>query len=177
MNKNIYFVLILMISAIAGILSSLAYPQYIVAQETQYGNDSQYNIESQYGSESQSFDKNESNICESCHNDPQDLKPHVNGGNFCLDCHGGKVHDYHKGPDAVSVDCITCHGFPPIIPQVNKTDGTGSIIVCDTCHAPPPDSYKSSNGNLILIHQSRSTYCINCHGTEIGETHKKILEK
>ena len=164
MSKKISIELLLIISVLAGIISALAYPQYIIPQELQQS------------VEFQSMANNEDLKCESCHKDPQNITSHVNGGNFCLYCHGGKVHDYHKETDTVNVDCITCHGFPPIIPQAKKTEDPGNIIVCNNCHAPPPDSFKSSHGNLILIHQSRGTYCINCHSNKIGENHIEIME-
>jgi|GEM_PF-6589938 len=164
MSKNTSFEIILIISVLAGIFGALAYPQHIIPQETQIG------------VESQSIEKNDALKCEFCHKDPQNFTSHVNGGNFCLNCHGGKVHDYHKGTDTEKIDCITCHGFPPVIPQAKQEEEPGNIIICNKCHAPPPDPFNSSNGNLIVIHQSRGTYCINCHGTEIGKDHKEILE-
>lgn len=117
---------------------------------------------------------NESLECEYCHKDPKNITSHVNGGKFCLYCHGGKVHDYHIETESVNMDCTTCHGFPPIIPQAKQSEKPENIIICNNCHAPPPDPFKSSKGNLIVIHQSRDTYCIDCHGNEIGEKHKEI---
>src|SRR5659263_73666 len=156
MRKNISIEILLIISVLVGILGAMAYPQYIIPQETKPG------------VEFQSIEQNESLECEFCHKDPQNITSHVNGGNFCLYCHGGKVHDYHIETESVKMDCTTCHGFPPIIPRAKQTDEPGSSIVCNNCHAPPPDSFKSSKGNLIVIHQSRETYCIDCHGNEIG---------
>jgi Tfp pilus assembly protein PilE len=163
MSKKIYIEIVLIISVLAGILSAVAYPQYIMPQETQQV-------------ESHSIEKNEALECEFCHKDPQNITSHIKGGNLCLYCHGGKVHDSHRVTETENIDCITCHGFPPIIPSVKQTEEPGNNIVCNNCHAPPPDSFKSSNGNLIVIHQSRGTYCINCHGTEIGSDHKEIMK-
>ena len=114
--------------------------------------------------------------CELCHKDAQDLKPHVNGGKLCMTCHGSQVHNIHIGPGTVGLECNTCHGSPPKIPVVDKSaDGPGHYSVCENCHAAPPDSLKPSFGNLITVHLSRSKYCTNCHGTDIGVIHAAKL--
>ena len=113
--------------------------------------------------------------CELCHTDPQSLSPHVNGGKLCINCHGSQVHNIHIGPGTVGLQCDTCHGFPPKIPTVEKGEGPGHYSVCENCHAPPPDSLKPSNGNLIVVHLSRGKYCTNCHGTDIGAIHAASL--
>jgi len=114
--------------------------------------------------------------CELCHKDPQDLAPHLNGGRLCVTCHGSQVHNIHIGPGTISLQCDTCHGFPPTIPTVDKNGtGPGHFSVCENCHAAPPDSLKPSNGNLIVVHLSRAKYCTNCHGTDIGVIHAAKL--
>ncbi len=113
--------------------------------------------------------------CEICHTDPQNLPPHVNGGKLCINCHGSQVHNIHIGPGTVGLQCDTCHGFPPTIPTVANGTGPGHYAVCENCHAPPPDSLKPSNGNLIVIHLSRGKYCTNCHGTDIAAIHATAL--
>lgn len=113
--------------------------------------------------------------CELCHTDPQNLEPHVNGGKLCVNCHGSQVHNIHIGPGTVGLNCDTCHGFPPTIPTVEKGEGPGHYSVCEKCHAPPPDSLKPSNGNLIVVHLSRGKYCTNCHGTDIGVIHMAAI--
>jgi hypothetical protein len=113
--------------------------------------------------------------CELCHKNSQDLAPHVKGGKYCISCHGSQVHSIHIGAGTVNLDCNACHGFPPTIPAVQKGEGPGHYIVCENCHAAPPDNLKPSNGNLIVIHLSRSKYCTNCHGTDIGGIHAAVL--
>ncbi len=113
--------------------------------------------------------------CELCHTDPQNYPPHVNGGKLCINCHGSQVHNIHIGPGTVGLDCQTCHGFPPTIPSVENGTGPGHYAVCEKCHAPPPDSLKPSNGNLIVIHLSRGKYCTNCHGADIKAIHATAL--
>jgi hypothetical protein len=114
--------------------------------------------------------------CELCHIDPQNLKPHVNGGKLCVTCHGSQVHNIHIGPGTIGLQCDTCHGFPPKIPSVDKAgEGPGHYSVCENCHAAPPDSLKPSLGNLITVHLSRAKYCTNCHGTDIGVIHSAKL--
>jgi len=113
--------------------------------------------------------------CELCHQTPEKLNPHVNGGKFCMNCHGTQVHNIHVGAGTVNLDCETCHVFPPKIPTVEKGEGPGHYSVCEQCHAAPPDSLKPSNGNLIVVHLSRGKYCTNCHGTDVGEIHAAAL--
>ena len=114
--------------------------------------------------------------CELCHTNPQDIKPHINGGKLCVTCHGSQVHNIHIGPGTVGLECNTCHGSPPKIPVVDKSaDGPGHYSVCENCHGAPPDSLKPSFGNLITVHLSRSKYCTNCHGTDIGVIHAAKL--
>lgn len=115
--------------------------------------------------------------CELCHVNPQEFRPHVNGGRYCMNCHGSQVHNIHIGPGTVGLQCETCHGFPPQIPQVLKKGegGPGSYSVCERCHAPPPNSTKPSYGNIIVVHLSRGKYCTNCHGTDIGAIHAAKL--
>ncbi len=113
--------------------------------------------------------------CELCHKDPQNLKPHVNGGKLCINCHGSQVHNIHIGAGTVGLNCDTCHGFPPKIPTVEKGEVPGHYSVCENCHAAPPDSLKPSNGNLVIVHLSRAKYCTNCHGTDIGAIHMTAL--
>ena len=113
--------------------------------------------------------------CELCHTNPQDIKPHVNGGKLCINCHGSQVHNIHIGPGTVGLSCDLCHGFPPKVPTVKQGEGPGTYSVCEQCHAAPPDSLKPSNGNLIVVHLSRAKYCTNCHGTDIGAIHMAAL--
>jgi hypothetical protein len=113
--------------------------------------------------------------CELCHQNPQNLVPHINGGKLCINCHGSQVHNIHIGPGTVGLQCDTCHGFPPKIPTVQKGTGPGSYSICEQCHAAPPDSLKPSNGNLIVVHLSRGKYCTNCHGTDVGVIHMAAI--
>ncbi len=113
--------------------------------------------------------------CEICHTNPQDLKPHVEGGKLCINCHGSQVHNIHIGTGTVNLQCDSCHGFPPKIPTVEKGEGPGHFSICEQCHAAPPDNLKPSYGNLVIIHLSRGKYCTNCHGTDVGEIHKAAL--
>ena len=113
--------------------------------------------------------------CELCHTNPQNFTPHVNGGKYCINCHGSQVHYIHIGQGTVNLDCQTCHGFPPTIPTIQKGEGPGHYIVCENCHAAPPDNLKPSYGNLIVVHLSRGKYCTNCHGTDIGKIHAAAL--
>jgi hypothetical protein len=117
----------------------------------------------------------ESIKCEICHTNPQNLTPHVNGGKYCINCHGSQVHNIHTGAGTVNLDCQTCHGFPPKIPTVQKGEGPGHYIVCENCHAAPPNNLMPSYGNLVVIHLSRGKYCTNCHGNDIGTIHATAI--
>ncbi len=113
--------------------------------------------------------------CELCHIKPEELKPHVNGGKYCINCHGSQVHNIHIGPGTVGLNCDTCHGSPPKIPTIEKGEGPGHYIICEKCHAAPPNSLEPSLGNLIVVHLSRNKYCTNCHGTDISAIHMKAI--
>ncbi len=113
--------------------------------------------------------------CELCHTNSQNLEPHLNGGKLCINCHGSQVHSIHIGTGTVNLNCDTCHGSPPKVPKVEKGEGPGHYSVCEQCHAPPPDNLQPSNGNLVTIHLSRSKYCTNCHGIDVGIIHEKVL--
>lgn len=117
----------------------------------------------------------ESIKCELCHKNPQNLTQHVNGGKYCINCHGTLVHNIHMGAGTVRLDCLTCHGFPPTIPTVKKAEIPGHYIACENCHAAPPNILSPSYGNLLVIHLSRGKYCINCHGTIIGAIHATVM--
>ncbi len=65
--------------------------------------------------------------------------------------------------------------FPPKIPTIEKGTGPGHYIICENCHAPPPNSLNASLGNLIVVHLSRGKYCTVCHGTDIGVIHEVAL--
>ncbi len=80
-----------------------------------------------------------------------------------------QVHTAHIGPGTANLKCDTCHGAPPnVVIQIQARNGSGpgGYIVCEQCHAPPPDSMKPSMGNLVTIHQSRGTECTGCHDTD-----------
>ena len=77
-----------------------------------------------------------------------------------------KSHDIHVGPGKLNgngLNCDTCHGFPLNPVTINSQGGPGEHSVCEQCHAPPPDVFSPSNGNLITIHLSRGKYCTDCH--------------
>lgn len=115
--------------------------------------------------------------CELCHANADKLGPHINGGKLCINCHGSQVHNIHIGTGTVNLGCEPCHGNPPKVPKVEKGEGPGHYSVCEKCHAPPPNSLERSNGDLIAIHLTRSKYCTNCHGTDVGVTHEAVLNR
>lgn len=108
--------------------------------------------------------------CELCHTNAKNFTPHKEGGKYCLNCHGSRVHSIHIGEGTVNLDCQTCHGFPPKIPKAEE-----GHVVCENCHAAPPNSLKPSYGNLIVVHLSRGKYCTNCHGSDVRGIHEEVL--
>ncbi|MDP2766751.1 MAG: hypothetical protein Q8O41_04790, partial [Candidatus Methanoperedens sp.] len=77
--------------------------------------------------------------CELCHKDSQTLKPHVDGGKLCVNCHGSQVHSIHIGTGTIDMKCDSCHGPPQkiTVPKVEKGEGPGHFSTCEQCHAPP----------------------------------------
>jgi hypothetical protein len=111
-------------------------------------------------------------VCEGCHISgksfiPQALsvKPHLNGGMYCLMCH--KIsHEVH--PMNQNVTCEKCHGTNPTKPVF-----INGSITCNNCHGYP-DPLTPSYGNLISIHRPRGISCNNCHNDECTKCHIEI---
>ncbi|MGB8218057.1 MAG: cytochrome c3 family protein [Candidatus Methanoperedens sp.] len=108
---------------------------------------------------------NGNNVCEGCHLSgkkiyPQayQVKQHVEGGAYCLECHTIDHNVHPMSPKNKNVTCGSCHGTAS--PQV-PTFRNGNIS-CANCH-DYPDPLKPSNGNLIVIHRERNVDCIKCH--------------
>lgn len=85
-----------------------------------------------------------------------------------------QAHSAHIGAGTASLNCDACHGFPANVVQVRNGTKPGEYIVCENCHAAPPDSFKPSYGNLIVIHLSRGLYCTNCHGGDFAVIHSSV---
>ncbi|WP_456369825.1 hypothetical protein [Geoglobus sp.] len=107
--------------------------------------------------------------CTVCHTKSTDYKPHINGGQYCANCHGSNPHTIHVGPGTINLDCSICHGPPDNI-QIPEPIEEGRSV-CENCHAYP-DATKPSYGNLVNIHLPRGKYCTVCHGTDISGLHK-----
>jgi hypothetical protein len=123
-----------------------------------------------------SFSQSKEGIqCENCHMNPTreyvpqaiSVRGHVEGGKYCNNCHGSKVHDIHIGQGTINLDCKTCHGIPPTIPKAEE-----GHVVCENCHGYP-NPLEPSYGNLVDIHLSRGIYCINCHTEGFLNIHLK----
>ncbi|AIY90402.1 hypothetical protein [Geoglobus acetivorans] len=106
--------------------------------------------------------------CTVCHTKSTDYKPHVNGGQYCANCHGSNPHTIHVGPGTINLECSVCHGPPDNI-QIPKPIEEGRTV-CENCHAYP-DATKPSYGNLVNIHLPRGKYCTVCHGTDVSGLH------
>ena len=93
------------------------------------------------------------------------VKPHLNGGLYCLSCHNFS-HETH--PTSGNVTCENCHGFR------NETiPVSGPNIVCINCH-DYPNPLNKSYGNLVTIHRPRDVNCTNCHTNRCTNCHKEI---
>jgi hypothetical protein len=114
------------------------------------------------------------NICEECHMSgkvtaPQAymIKDHIEGGDYCLECHTIS-HETH--PVGGNITCQDCHSNAnPTIP----TPGGGTSL-CGNCHAYP-DAHVPSKGNLVVIHMPRGVTCVSCH-LECEKCHEQALE-
>ena len=111
------------------------------------------------------------NICEGCHisgksSVPQalTLRPHQNGGAYCLSCH---VIDHEKHPMSNGVNCASCHTGP------EKPSYFNGSIPCNNCHNYP-DALSPSGGNLITIHRPRGISCNNCHTDDCRKCHAEL---
>lgn len=112
-------------------------------------------------------------VCEGCHMSgklfiPQAMiiKPHINGGAYCLRCH--KIsHEVHPKDDK-NVTCEKCHGNSP-----EKPSFINGSITCNNCHNYP-DPLIESNGNLIVIHRPRGITCNNCHTDQCNRCHPDV---
>ncbi len=113
------------------------------------------------------------NVCEGCHlsgksSVPQALnvKPHTNGGFYCLTCHNFS-HDKH--PINKNVTCEKCHeGKNPTKPVF-----INGSIVCNNCHNYP-NPLEPSYGNIITIHRPRDVSCITCHADRCTKCHAEM---
>ncbi len=109
------------------------------------------------------------NMCEGCHLSgkkfiPQayQVKQHVEGGAYCLECHTIDHNTHPMSPANKNVTCERCHGIKGQIPAF--LNGT---IVCAECH-DFPDALKPSDGNLVVIHRPRNVDCTACHIASSG---------
>jgi hypothetical protein len=118
--------------------------------------------------------------CDMCHTESEKLSLHITGGKLCGNCHPSQVHPkdakgVHVGAGTINLTCDSCHGTPPKTPVLAKGEGPGYFSTCEQCHAPRPDSFKPSNGNLVIIHMSRGNECTICHSTDVAKIHATVL--
>ncbi len=113
--------------------------------------------------------------CESCHTKATEYKPHVEGGKYCVKCHGKEgmtvaevAHTVHEGV----ISCDVCHGKAPnlVIPKPKYPDQS----VCVNCHNPKDPTQPCTN--LVTIHLERGKYCTVCHTQPLNVIHKAADE-
>jgi len=100
--------------------------------------------------------------CENCHSIPQNSISHVNGGKYCLDCHGYKTGTLAITPiqtvpvtTYIPPTATATQTSPFINPQsqvhnIHIGPGTANLN-CDTCHGFPP-VYNPSKGVCTTCH-------------------------
>ncbi|MBU4373940.1 MAG: hypothetical protein KKD69_05730 [Euryarchaeota archaeon] len=105
------------------------------------------------------------NVCEECHLSgkkfyPQayQVKQHVEGGAYCLECHTIDHNVHPMSPRDKNVTCERCHG--QVSPQ--KPVFRNGTIACAECH-DYPDPLNPGYGNLVVTHRPRNVDCIKCH--------------
>lgn len=110
--------------------------------------------------------------CELCHTKAMDYKPHVEGGKYCLKCHGKPgmtvaevAHSVHKGV----IGCEVCHGKAPNL-TIPKPMYPGQSV-CVNCHNPKNPTKPCTN--LVEIHHG---HCEFCHTQPINVIHKAADE-
>lgn len=105
--------------------------------------------------------------CVFCHINPEKLTKHINGGNYCVACHGSELHNLHIKDTTSKLTCKTCHRSNQLIPEKLP----GHTIICDTCHGYP-EPLQPSYGNIITIHKTRGYTCDICHIQDIQSIHE-----
>lgn len=105
--------------------------------------------------------------CKLCHIQPKYLPKHIEGGNYCGECHESDIHGLHLDALTDTFTCDTCHGSNQTIPQKLPEHS----VICDTCH-DYPDPSQPSYGNLITIHMTRGYACNICHIQDLQNLHK-----
>ncbi len=108
--------------------------------------------------------------CKICHEKPEDIIKHRNGGRYCTKCHGDDLHRLHTQEETVNLTCQYCHTEQGRIPR--RLPGHESI--CDSCHGYP-DPLQPSFGNLIDIHIKKGHTCDLCHVQDIQSLHEKNI--
>ena len=110
--------------------------------------------------------------CELCHTKATEYKPHVEGGKYCLKCHGKPgmtvaevAHSVHKGV----IGCDVCHGKAPNL-TIPKPKYPGQSV-CVNCHNPKDPTKPCTN--LVEIHHG---HCEFCHTQPINVIHKAADE-
>ncbi len=171
-------IIILAVLVVFGLIAGLLFSVYSHDRQLNikpgktlvYANDSQINSSRLTDSYTQLTNLTElvsggKNVCEGCHLSgkkmyPQayEVKQHVEGGAYCLDCHTIDHNVHPMSPKNKNVTCESCHGSsaPQVPAYINGK------ISCMNCH-DYPDPLKPSNGNLIVIHRERNVDCIKCH--------------
>lgn len=111
--------------------------------------------------------------CSQCHDNSEKYQPHVNGGDYCFDCHGSDPHTIHTGEGTIQLECSVCHGGGTQFKTGKQfQQEAGNDTTCVLCHSPEdPTKPTDPRGNLVTIHLGRDQSCSTCHAESLDVLH------
>lgn len=111
--------------------------------------------------------------CNECHDNSEKYQPHLNGGDYCFDCHGSDPHAIHTGEGTIKLECGVCHGGGTQFKTGKQfQEDAGDDTTCVLCHSPDdPASPTDPRGNLVTIHLGRDQSCSTCHAESLDVLH------
>lgn len=111
--------------------------------------------------------------CSECHDNSGQYQPHVNGGDYCFDCHGSDPHAIHTGEGTIQLECSVCHGGGTQFKTGRQfQEEAGNDTTCVLCHSPQnPVEPTDPRGNLVTIHLEREQSCSTCHTEGLSVLH------
>ncbi len=111
--------------------------------------------------------------CSECHDNSDKYQPHVNGGDYCFNCHGSDPHAIHTGEGTIQLECSVCHGGGTQFKTGTQfQQEAGNDTTCVLCHSPQdPVKPTDPRGNLVTIHLERGKACSVCHTEGLSVLH------
>lgn len=111
--------------------------------------------------------------CSQCHDNSEKYQPHVNGGDYCFNCHGSDPHAIHTGEGTIKLECGVCHGTGTQFKTGKQfQQAAGNDTTCVLCHNPQdPVKPTDPRGDLVTIHLGRDQTCATCHTESLDVLH------